>query len=84
MNEAKDSVVLRRLGIETKISCHQIVNSKLATVTEEIQWQWFFFQCPFFPLYQLSGLMKPIFLCHFLFSFFFHFLMGKSLHVTSK
>ena len=43
MNEAKDSVVLRRLGIESKIFCHQIVNSKLATVTEEIQSQWFFF-----------------------------------------
>jgi len=43
MNEAEDTVLLRRLGIETKISCHQIVNSKLATVTEEIQSQWFFF-----------------------------------------
>ena len=61
MNEAKDTVVLRRLRIETKTSCHQIVNSKLATVTEEIQSQWFFFQCPFFPLYQLSGLIEPIF-----------------------
>ena len=60
MNEAKETVVLRRLGIETKISCHQIVNSKLATVTEEIQSQWFSFQCPFFPLCQLSRLIKPI------------------------
>ena len=81
MNEAGDTVVLRRLGNETKIPCHQTVNSKLATVTEEIQSQWFFFQCPFFPLYQLSRLMKPIFVP---FSFFFHFMMGKSLHVTSK
>ena len=67
MNEAKDSVVLRRLGIESKISCHQIVNSKLATVTQEIQSQWFFFQCPFFLLYQLSKLMKPIFCAIFFF-----------------
>ena len=37
MIEAKDTMVLRQLEIETKISCHQIVNSKLATVTEEIQ-----------------------------------------------
>ena len=67
MNEAKDSVVLRRLGIESKISCHQIVNSRLATETQEIQSQWFFFQCPFFPLYQLSRLMKPIFCAIFFF-----------------
>ena len=67
MNEAGDTVVLRRLGNETKIPCHQTVNSKLATVTEEIQSQWFFFQCPFFPLYQLSRLMKPIFRAIFFF-----------------
>ena len=67
MNEAKETVVLRRLGIETKISCHQIVNSKLATVTEEIQSRCFLFQCPFFPLYQLSGLIKPIFCAIFFF-----------------
>ena len=67
MNEAGDTVVLRRLGNGTKIPCHQTVNSKLATVTEEIQSQWFFFQCPFFPLYQLSRLMKPIFCAIFFF-----------------
>lgn len=74
MNETKDTVVLRRLGIEsqTKISCHQIVNSKLATVTEEIQSQWFFFQCLFFPLYQLSVLIKPIFCAIFFFLSLFY------------
>ena len=73
MNEAKDTVVLRRLGIETKISCHQIVNSKLATVTEESQSQWFVFQCPFFPLCQHSRLIKPIFCAIF---FFLSLLVG--------
>lgn len=54
-------------GLKQKFPVINIVNSKLATVTEEIQSQWFFFQCPFSPLYQLSGLMKPIFCAIFFF-----------------
>ena len=54
-------------ALKQKFPVINIVNSKLATVTEEIQSQWFFFQCPFFPLYQLSRLMKPIFCAIFFF-----------------
>ena len=71
MIEAKDTVVLRQLGIETKISCHQIVNSKLATVTEESQSQWFFFSVSFFSFASTQQVDETNFLCHSLFSFTF-------------